>query len=615
MSMNILQMEDMVKGLPDDRIMQELQQPSGQMPEFLLLSERQRRETMRASYANQQQESMPTIKEQIIGQGSQQQPQQNLSQMQPQLSQAGQGITSLPQQPMPQQPPAQQQMMSGGLVRMAGGGAFTIPYDGQNYTINSSGYPNEQTAFEAFLNGNNDPLNIIAGDKNANTDVRFNPSGSFVREGVTLTPQIDRLYQGQTENLGIASTLPTTEMASKESTSPHQPLINRLDSYEESLRAKREAQPTREAQPKNINLYEPQQRPNMPEGYIPPIDRAVSTARNLGDSAVEYAGKGVDMLSAGGGGTPFTDTVFGLFDSATEGLGSLVNKGEELWNTAKYNGHSDPVEPEKKAQAAAADSLSAQGGGKGEFKTLGGNTPESGDPDVDAVAGLEALLSDEGETEAAKLLREAKLNRDDLVAEARKDSLDVSELTKQAQKQAWGAALMELGAGIAGGDVSKGLSGASDVMQAGYKDARRYELLGQESEREARQAGRNLEMQGRTADYEQAKERSALARQERDATLNRALTKLGIDNQKQQQLSWNLKNANDEIQTKARAIGDVLEQLDKELNPLAMGYDEIPKDKLAQMEAYREQATMELLRLGGIDISNYQTDFSKLRKE
>lgn len=45
--MNILEMEDMVKGLPDQILMQEAQMPSGQIPQFLALSEVQRRKEMR----------------------------------------------------------------------------------------------------------------------------------------------------------------------------------------------------------------------------------------------------------------------------------------------------------------------------------------------------------------------------------------------------------------------------------------------------------------------------------------------------------------------------------------------------------------------------------------
>ena len=45
--MNILQMEDTIKGLPDEVLMQEAEQPTGQVPQYLVISEVQRRTDMR----------------------------------------------------------------------------------------------------------------------------------------------------------------------------------------------------------------------------------------------------------------------------------------------------------------------------------------------------------------------------------------------------------------------------------------------------------------------------------------------------------------------------------------------------------------------------------------
>jgi hypothetical protein len=65
--MNILEIEDIIKGLPDQSLIQEAQAPSGQMPQFLVVSEIQRRADMRKRFQNQQQE-MPqgTIADQIL---------------------------------------------------------------------------------------------------------------------------------------------------------------------------------------------------------------------------------------------------------------------------------------------------------------------------------------------------------------------------------------------------------------------------------------------------------------------------------------------------------------------------------------------------------------------
>ena len=45
--MNILQQEDIIKGLPDQALQEEAKKPSGQVPQFLVVSEIQRRTDMR----------------------------------------------------------------------------------------------------------------------------------------------------------------------------------------------------------------------------------------------------------------------------------------------------------------------------------------------------------------------------------------------------------------------------------------------------------------------------------------------------------------------------------------------------------------------------------------
>ena len=48
--MNILEQEDIVKGMPDEVLIAQSQNPTGGIPQFLLVSEIQRREKIRASY-------------------------------------------------------------------------------------------------------------------------------------------------------------------------------------------------------------------------------------------------------------------------------------------------------------------------------------------------------------------------------------------------------------------------------------------------------------------------------------------------------------------------------------------------------------------------------------
>ena len=146
--MNILEIEDIIKGLPDQSLMQEAQAPSGQMPQFLVVSEIQRRADMRKRFQNQQQE-MPqgTIAQQIVQGGIASMGNQQPIQPMPQQGMPPQGMPPMPPQGMPPamqqqppmsppmsppmmgQPPMQPQgMAAGGVVRMQPGGQ--LPYTG-----------------------------------------------------------------------------------------------------------------------------------------------------------------------------------------------------------------------------------------------------------------------------------------------------------------------------------------------------------------------------------------------------------------------------------------------------------------------------------------------------
>ena len=63
--MNIIQIQDDLKGLPDQELISEVQNPSGVAPVYLLLGELQRREKMRAEHAGKEQPTQ-TVAEQII---------------------------------------------------------------------------------------------------------------------------------------------------------------------------------------------------------------------------------------------------------------------------------------------------------------------------------------------------------------------------------------------------------------------------------------------------------------------------------------------------------------------------------------------------------------------
>lgn len=66
--MNLIELENLVKGVPDDYLTKEVQAPSGKIPPFLALSEIQRRKDMRQRYEAQKGAvDKPTIAQQLTG--------------------------------------------------------------------------------------------------------------------------------------------------------------------------------------------------------------------------------------------------------------------------------------------------------------------------------------------------------------------------------------------------------------------------------------------------------------------------------------------------------------------------------------------------------------------
>ena len=140
--MDILEIEDVLKGLPDQALMQEAQQPTGQVPQYMVVSEIQRRSKMRKSFEAQKKQPSTTIAEQILTGGVASvapPPPQMMGAMgipqqppaPPQQPPMGQQQPPMPPQQMPpQQPPMPQQgapmpppvqMAGGGVVKMASG--------------------------------------------------------------------------------------------------------------------------------------------------------------------------------------------------------------------------------------------------------------------------------------------------------------------------------------------------------------------------------------------------------------------------------------------------------------------------------------------------------------
>lgn len=109
---NILQMQEILKSIPDQRLMQEMQEPTGRAPQYLVMTEIQRRKKVRDEYQGQAQEQQTTVAEDIVGGPAPQQPPMAPAGMPPQMSQG------MPPQMQPPMAAAQPPM------NMEGGGAL-----------------------------------------------------------------------------------------------------------------------------------------------------------------------------------------------------------------------------------------------------------------------------------------------------------------------------------------------------------------------------------------------------------------------------------------------------------------------------------------------------------
>ena len=67
--MNILEQEDLIKGLPDQALFQQAENPTGEVPQFLVISEIQRRNDMRKRFEASEPQPQSTAAERIVREG------------------------------------------------------------------------------------------------------------------------------------------------------------------------------------------------------------------------------------------------------------------------------------------------------------------------------------------------------------------------------------------------------------------------------------------------------------------------------------------------------------------------------------------------------------------
>ena len=134
--MNIIDIQDNLKDFSEQQLIKEIQMPSGMAPQFLVLSEINRRKRMRDDYAKSQAVNQMTVAEEAIAAGGV--PQTGIrgmsEAMAPQSSMAQSGIGTVMNQamkpsPMPQREMSEAEVMGmaeGGVVRMQNGGDLPL---------------------------------------------------------------------------------------------------------------------------------------------------------------------------------------------------------------------------------------------------------------------------------------------------------------------------------------------------------------------------------------------------------------------------------------------------------------------------------------------------------
>ncbi len=116
---NILEQEDIVKGLPDAALDSEMQQPSGQLPQFLILSEIHRRTEMRNNFAANEDDFSTPVVDQMLAASSASR--QGLGTPMAQPSAMGQPSPMDQASPVPSMPSPSPAIPAGGVPQGLGG--------------------------------------------------------------------------------------------------------------------------------------------------------------------------------------------------------------------------------------------------------------------------------------------------------------------------------------------------------------------------------------------------------------------------------------------------------------------------------------------------------------
>jgi len=468
--MNILEQEDIIKGLPDQALMMEASAPTGQVPQFLVISEIKRRADMRKRYENQQQQEQGTVKDQILAEAMgipSVMPQQMAPPQQP-MAPAGappMGAMPPPMGGMPPQgappmaPPMPQGgiasvpqamppmgMAQGGIVRMQQGGPTDlldlIAAGASPVELLRRGYTQEQiraagAQYQAKMSA---PIEVVGGMQQIQDSPTRTPQMGygdqydepFVR-GITdliadkASDVAGAVGQG-IESLGIAA----------EKNMPNYGLFGRNDLSLPSI-----PMPERRSQEAMAGMFSPDQIAER-------LANRPSFAGDLNMTPMDFIRQRVLGQGEAGDARVQGNTSAEVQPSSTTPSGSDLDFLNNPFPDAKDGTVADPVAGLVTTVAEAQDQVgrTPQRSSDSEGGIYGG-----------AISSIDQMIADLSgrETQASPVL-------------------DLSDVIERSRKGTLAETFMRLGAGVAGGDISKGISGAADAASKGRQELSRLEM-------------------------------------------------------------------------------------------------------------------------------------------
>jgi len=516
--MNILDAEDMIKGLPDQTLMQQAQMPTGELPQFLVISEIQRRSDMRKRHeAQMQEQSQGTVKDQIMREGiAAMMPQQPMG-MPPQMMPQGMPPQGMPPQGMPTGMPPMG-MAAGGIVKMQGGGfldqyvagAEAGPMPGgstvrdqiDRLLASGASYPEILSFVSKTFYGRPEVLEYVqskVGMPQASMGDSMIPEA---REALEREPYESK--EARMPMLAGGSDIYKAPMVLRAADA-----LGLFDSFKEKPEQERMAEPMASALVRDLEAQ-----------YATPD--YMTTAPAAGGRSFDFD-IDLDMPSRARPSMDFGSAIRGLTDSpAVSRLGEVGGGIADIFG-AIGSSMSESVRNAPFGRAIAASEESAMRDPDRYSRTDA--LPYTGEkPGVESVEPVDQALA---------VVQEAQTDRSDpryrpdfsimedyfadfatgdksvqgaspVQTQAKpkgEPKFDISDILDESRRMTQANMLMQLGAGIAGGDLSKGLSAAGE---AGIKGA---------------QEQRALDIRKRLAEYQAGRE--DLAREEKASQFER----------------------------------------------------------------------------------------------